>query len=111
MQKFLMAIMLVIGFVGFNSVSEAGPLCRLVHRAQEWRESRCTTAESCVNTTNSTAVVKSSGCSCGSSYQCVGSRSCSSGSCYPTPVRNFVGNVVEGVVNSVSTCPNGNCRR
>lgn len=102
MKKFMIAVMLVVGFVGFNGVSEAGPLRNLI---QNIRESRCCGG--------STQQVTKSACPCGSSCGCSTSGSCGSGSCYPTPVRNVAGQVVGGVVNyfTPSTCKNGNCGR
>ena len=111
MKKFMIAVMLVVGFVGFNGVSEAGPLRNLI---QNIRESRCESAQaqpSCCG--GSTQQVTKSACSCGSSCGCSTSGSCGSGSCYPTPVRNVAGQVVGGVINyfTPSTCKNGNCGR
>ena len=117
MKKFIVACMLVVGFVGFSGTSEAGPLRNFVQRVQN-RQFRpvqkitCATTNVVNNVRPGWVVSKPSGCSTGgcSSSGVVSTPSNtvwstpSSGQVFQTPLRNAVYNLA-----SPSTCTN--CHR
>lgn len=104
MKKFMIAVMLVVGFVGFSPVSEAGPLRNLIRNL---RGEGCSCQSSC----SQTQATCCGGSQVVSQPATSGCSSCQNGACnYPTPIRNVAGQVVGGVVNYFTpTCKNGNC--
>ena len=99
MKKFILAVMLVVGFVSFSGNSEAGPVRNFVRSVREARQ--------CQSSQVTVAAPVTSSCSgCSGSVSSAPVNYSAANTAFATPVRSTLSNVWNAIA---PTCTN--CRR